>query len=149
VFNNKTKVMKTKIETSIIISGTPEQVWHVLMDFKSYYEWNPFIVNIKGKPIVGEQLEVKFEKMTFKPKVVRVENNHIFEWKGKLLFGGLFDGKHTFEIKKLDNNRVELIQKENFSGLLIPFMNNMIHIETKGNFIKMNEALKKRVEAIN
>lgn len=32
-----------KIETSIIIKATIEQVWQVLTDFKTYPEWSPTI----------------------------------------------------------------------------------------------------------
>lgn len=34
--------------------------------------------------------------MTFKPKILIVEPNKEFRWKGKLGINGIFDGKHYF-----------------------------------------------------
>ena len=39
--------------------------------------------------------------MTFKPKVLTYQVNKEFSWIGHLLFTGLFDGKHKFEL--IDN----------------------------------------------
>ena len=60
--------MSRSIETSIAIAAPRLRVWSVLMDFPSYPDWNPFIRSIKGKPQVGETLEVVIQPPGLKPQ---------------------------------------------------------------------------------
>ena len=76
------------------------------MDFKSYPEWNPFIVSAEGEPTVGARLKIDIQppggkKMTFKPKVITADRGKEFTWLGRLLFPGLFDGEHSFKFEEL------------------------------------------------
>ena len=63
------------LETRIRINASVDDVWNVLTDFKSYPEWNPFVIKIDGKGEVGQHLtnDIKMEGsavQTFRPLVL-------------------------------------------------------------------------------
>ena len=138
--------MKKEITTEVQIAGTSSQVWEVLTDFDSYSEWNPFIKSITGEMKVGNIIKAELGGMTFKPEVLVYEKNKEFKWIGKLLFKGLFDGEHRFQLMDNSDGTTTFIQSEKFSGLLVRLFAKKLDRETKGDFVAMNEALKKRVE---
>ena len=135
-----------KLHTEIIIEATSKKVWEVLMDFDSYGLWNPFIIEIKGEAEEGKTIEVNFPGMKFTPTVLTREENREFKWLGKLLFKGLFDGEHRFELEEMEEGRTRLIHSEKFSGLLVPMFRKKLLGETKEGFEQMNLKLKERVE---
>ncbi len=144
--------LKHKIATRIVIESNIEKVWQELMDFGSYNQWNPFMKSISGAPIESERLKIEVlpegakKSMVFTPIVQKVEKNKHFSWKGSLPIPGLFTGTHIFEIEENRNN-VVFVHKEEFSGILIPFMKSMLKA-TEIGFEKMNKALKDRVEKL-
>ncbi len=138
------------LETEIQIEATPEVVWSILTDLDKYAEWNPFIRKAKGKVGVGEKLEVCIsppngKEMIFKPTVKSVLKNSEFRWLGRFLFLGVFDGEHIFSITPNEKGCL-LVQKENFSGLLVPLMWGSLDKNTREGFVSMNIALKQRAE---
>jgi hypothetical protein len=133
------------IATEIYINASPATVWSVLMDFKSYPEWNPFLKSINGKPKVGERLSIEIMDTGFKPTVLVCEEHKHFEWLGHLLIPGLFDGQHKFELIKQGDGTL-LKHGESFKGLLFPLFRKKLLPKTKAGFELMNEALKLRVE---
>ncbi|HPI90566.1 MAG TPA: hypothetical protein PK859_14770 [Spirochaetota bacterium] len=50
---------------------------------------------------------------------------------------------HTLDLVEIDAGKTKLVQKEDFSGILVPFFN---FDSTVSGFTMMNEALRKRVE---
>ncbi len=143
-----------EVRTSIHIRASPEKVWSVLTDFDSYGAWNPFIKSIKGEVALSQVIEAHVcppasNEMTFKPVVLVFEENKELRWRGKLLFSGIFDGEHRFVPKANEDGLTEFIHAEKFSGILVPFMRKMLNGRTKNGFVKMNEALKKKVESLS
>jgi hypothetical protein len=141
-----------QLETEITINAAPSAVWKVLMDFKAYGEWNPFVVSIKGKADVAAYLKtsIKMEgkkPMDFEPEVLVVRTNQEFRWKGKMFVKGLFDGEHYFILEEKEDGRTELIHGELFTGILAGLILKMIKEDTLKGFESMNEALKIRVES--
>src|SRR6187431_348920 len=123
--------MPKEIITEIIIQATPEKVWSVFSDFDKYPEWNPFIKSIKGEVKVGNTIIARLEApntkgMTFKPKVLSFEKNVRFSWLGSLLFPGLFDGEHSFELIDNKNGTTTFVQSEKFTGILIPLFKKIL-----------------------
>ena len=144
------KELKTEIE----IEATSEKVWSILTDFEKYPEWNPFIKRASGNVKEGEKLEVFIEPpngkgMVFNPTVKHVEEYKEFRWLGRLLFSGVFDGEHIFEISTTQNGNVIFIQREIFSGVLVPLMWGSLNKNTREGFSAMNFALKRRAESIS
>lgn len=138
------------LETEIQISASPEKVWSILIDLEKYSEWNPFIKNAVGQIKVGERLKVCIsppdgKEMVFKPTVKSVNENKEFSWLGHFLFSGVFDGEHIFKIEPIKDGCL-LIQKENFSGLLVPLFWGSLDKNTRAGFDQMNRAIKERAE---
>jgi hypothetical protein len=143
--------MAKEIKTEILINATPEKVWTILTNFDNYPNWNPFIKSIKGEVKVGKKITVRIEPpnakgMTFKPRVLVFIANKELRWLGHLLFAGLFDGEHKFELVDNGNGTTTFIQSEKFKGILEPLFKKTININTKNGFALMNEKLKERAE---
>jgi hypothetical protein len=143
---------KKELYSEIEIEANPEKVWRILSDFSSYPDWNPLMRSIHGELVVGKRLVVRLQPTgsrgtTFKPTVLTVDQNHEIRWIGHLLISGLFDGEHILEISPLDDSKlVKFVQRENFSGLLLPFLSGMLRNDTARGFVEMNKALKERAE---
>lgn len=140
-----------QIRTEIKIISTPDKVWGILTDFEKYPDWNPFIKKISGRDREGEKLEVFIEPpgrkgMLFQPTVKEIEVNKRLRWLGRVVLPGIFDGEHIFEIIEVEENSLTFIQRENFSGLLVPLLWRSIEEPTRNGFSAMNQALKQRVE---
>lgn len=140
-----------EIKTEVIINARPEKVWQVLTDFKAYPTWNPFITSIEGEVFEGSKFKVKLQplgssSMQFKPVCVSFIENHEFSWIGKLVTKGVFDGKHCFELHALDNEKTKFIQREEFTGFLVPFFWKKLDVNTRWSFEMMNDKLKETVE---
>ena len=144
--------MKKQLRTEIEINASSEKVWRILTDFADYPNWNPFIKSIKGKPEIGERLEVFIQPtgakgMTFKPTLLAVEKEKELRWRGKFFVPGIFDGEHIFQIETLNEKRVKFIHSENFKGLLVGFLAKSLDTGTLRGFREMNEALKRLAES--
>src|SRR5690606_40996364 len=98
--------MAKEIKTEIVIHSSPEKIWKILTDFENYPNWNPFITYINGNVEKGNKIVVNINppngsKMVFKPTILTIIENKELVWQGKVLFKGLFDGTHKFEL--IDN----------------------------------------------
>ena len=139
-----------EIYTEIQINASPKIVWEIISDFENYGTWNHFIQEISGIPKEGSQIKVFIKPpnskgIKFKPKILKYEPENEIRWLGKLWIPKLFDGEHSLKINKIDKNRVSFVQKERFSGLLVPLLANMLK-DTKSGFEIMNNELKKESE---
>lgn len=144
--------MLKQIRTEILIKASPEMVWSALTDFSNYKTWNPFIKSIQGQVVVGQKITVilhppEGSRMTFKPTVLALNRNKEFRWLGHLLFKGLFDGEHKFELIDNNDGATIFIQSETFKGILVPLFSKMLDINTTNGFKLMNEKLKMMVES--
>jgi len=140
-----------EITTEILIQASPEKIWEILTIFDSYPTWNPFIKMIKGEIKVGNTITVRLEPpeskaMTFKPKILTFEVNKELSWLGHLLFKGLFDGEHKFELIDHGNHSVSFRQSEKFRGILVPLFKKQLNNKIIKGFEQMNRKLKEIVE---
>ncbi len=145
--------MAKQITTSILIHATPKQVWAVFTDFKSYPQWNPFVRSINGAIQTGQKLTVQLQSsptsvITMKPRLLVFEANCELRWMGHLLFTGLFDGEHKFELVDNGNGTTTFIQSEKFNGILVPLFKKMLDGNTTNGFKAFNQKLKERVERV-
>lgn len=143
--------MTKEIKTEIVINTAPEKVWNILTDFDKYPTWNPFIKSVTGKVAVENKIAVRIEPpeatgMTFKPKILAFETNKELRWIGHLLFPGLFDGEHKFELIDNKNGTTTFIQSEKFGGILVPLFKKMLDVNTTNGFNLMNSKLKELAE---
>jgi hypothetical protein len=140
-----------ELYSRIEIHASPERIWEILTNFAEYPDWNPFIRSIRGDVVEKTRLAVYLKPsgavgMTIKPVLLKVNPLCELRWKGKLLFPGLFDGEHVFEIMPREDGTCLFIQHEYFSGILLPLLENMLKRDTARGFAEMNEALKARAE---
>ncbi len=141
------------IQTWIIINCPAAKVWQVLSDFEAYPDWNPFIREISGNSQHGDHLRVTLRPpeskgMTFKPRILCCDPEKELRWIGKLMLPYVFDGEHVFTLTDNSDGTCTFTQSEHFRGLLVPFLKNMLDNNTRKGFILMNEALKRRCEAM-
>ncbi len=61
--------------------------------------------------------------------------------------GGIFDGRHRFDLTRSNNGGTVLTQSEQFSGIMVRFMRKSLDSQTVAGFEAMNAALKTCVEA--
>ena len=140
-----------EIRTEILIHASPQKVWSILTRFSDYPQWNPFIKTLTGTPVVGQQIKARIEPpgakgMTFTPTVLAFTPDREFRWKGKLLVSGLFDGEHIFELIDNGDGTTTFIQREQFTGILVPLFKQMLDVNTFNGFQLMNQKLKELAE---
>ena len=140
-----------RIETKIQIDAPADIVWSELIDMSQYSEWNPFIEYEDGETSKGEKLQLKIVQpsgMSFsiKPTVTENRENQKFEWLGRLLMPGIFDGRHTFELAE-ENGTTTFRHYETFTGILkYPMGWFGVYRKTRPGFELMNQKLKQRAE---
>lgn len=143
-----TRISPRELRAETQIDASPQQVWDVLTDFRSYPRWNPFIVSAVGEPRVGARLTNKLSDdggtMTFKPKVLVAKPGQELRWIGRFGMPGIVDGEHYFLLQEIAGGRTRLVQGETFTGVLVPFAGGTLEVED--GFERMNAALKARVE---
>jgi len=141
-----------EIEAAVEIFADCHSVWKTLLDFQSYPEWNPYIRYADGSAISGQKITIRTQppgarSLVFHPRLIVVEPNRELTWIGSSLPHFLFAGQHSFLLQSQEDGKTRFIQKERFTGLLVPFVSNIIVNRTLTGFHLMNEALKKRVES--
>ncbi len=150
-----------ELVSEIEIEAPAAKVWQILTDFRKYSEWNPFITQINGELKKGAKLEVHLQppnekkEMVFNPTILNIEENKELRWLGKG-GAGMFNGEHRFFIKPLlvaddhedEKEKVQFIQSEKFTGMLVSLMGKRIDTNTRKGFEEMNIALKDRAEKV-
>ena len=143
-----TNIRPYTLQASIQIDAPPQRVWAVLTDLAAYPRWNPFIVSSRGQLRVGATLTNRMHDATgdttFTPTVQVVEPGHELRWLGSVGPGGIFDGQHTFTITRIGPDRVLFTQREDFTGVAVPFYESRLHNDTLPQFRAMNAALAQR-----
>jgi hypothetical protein len=135
------------------IAAPAQTVWAELSAVARFVEWNPFITSVQGELVAGGRLKVRIappggRPMTFRPTITAVEDGKRLEWLGRLVFPGVFDGRHSFQLEDLGDGVTRVTQAEEFSGLLVPFARTMLE-RTQAGFEAMNEVLRLRAESAN
>jgi hypothetical protein len=139
-----------KIQAVIEIDAPTETVWAELSAVSVYAEWNPFITRFEGAPVAGTRVAVRIappggRSMAFRPTITDVEDGKRLEWLGRMGLPGIFDGRHSFHLEAIGDDRTRLTQAEEFRGVLAPLAGSMLE-KTRAGFEAMNEALRLRAE---
>jgi hypothetical protein len=133
------------LEASIQIHASPQRVWAVLAGRAAYPRWNPFIVSSRGQLTPGATLVNRMHDATgdttFTPVVRVVDPGQELQWIGRIGPGGIFDGQHTFTIRQIRPGLVLFTQREDFTGVAVPFYEGHLHADTLPMFRAMNAAL--------
>lgn len=142
---------KRWINTEIEINAPSTVVWKVLTDFPGYGSWNPSIRQIDGELNVGKRLRVFVRlpcglPMVLRPKVLGFAIEQELKWLGNLLVSGVLDGEHLFMLEPLGEAHVRFVQREVYSGVLLPIIWPWLRSQSLEAFIMMNLALKRAAE---
>ncbi|KAH7196317.1 uncharacterized protein B0J16DRAFT_31 [Fusarium flagelliforme] len=145
----------SKIEESIIISAPPAKVWSVLMDLKSWPQWNTFVTSIEVQPphtqlSVGSKQTIAINNSQIYTNTASVVNpGKELRWNGSILTPVLFDTEHWCLLEEVEGEEVStrFLQGERFSGILAPIIGAMGKLEElREGYVRMNQDLKKAVE---
>jgi hypothetical protein len=143
--------MTKQLNTQVDIQATPDRVWEILTNFGAYPAWNPFMVSAVGTARRGERLTIQMQPAggraaTLRPTVLEASPGRQLRWRGQILARAVFAAEHTFTIEPIGDGRVRLTQREDFRGVLVPFLAKSLDKGTLPAFKQMNEALKRRAE---
>ena len=139
-----------EIYTEIEINAPAGAVWSILTDFDRFPQWNPFMKRFSGTLQEGAKLEIFINPpnsrgMTIKPEILEYEPGKKLRWLGVLGVRRLFDGEHIWTTEEINEYKTLFIQKEVFTGLLVPLGSGLLK-NTATGFEMMNQALKEETE---
>lgn len=144
-----------ELYTEVMIEATAERVFRILTDITRYHEWNPLIVSACGKVAAGETLDIRIRPpgkldQPYVVEVLRVVPEREFIWLGHMKIKGVLDGTHFFELFPEGTNRVRLVHREEFRGLLVPLVwKAFLDTRMREGFEALNRSLKAQAENPN
>lgn len=142
------------LEAVTIIRAPAARVWDALSNFASYPHWNPYIRRIVGEAREGARIEVSIQPpgrigMTCWSTLVEMKTGRMLRWRHRLLLPGVLDHEHRYLIEPLAGDRVRLVQREVYTGLLAPILPRGLDGSTLEGFRAMHEALCMHTGAMN
>lgn len=141
-----------ELYTEVWIDASAERVFQILTEVARYHEWNPLIVSARGKVAAGENLDIRIRPpgksdQPYVVKVLSVIPGREFVWLGHMKMKGILDGMHFFELFPQGPNRVRLVHREAFRGLLVPLVwGTFLDTRMREGFEALNRKLKELAE---
>ena len=141
-----------ELRAAIQISAPIDKVWQVLTDFDHWKDWNPMVNHVSGSASVRSKLNITMrgpnskDAMKYQPTVLEVNPPKSLRWRATMMSGFMFTNDRVFELKE-KNGGTELINREEFSGLMVPLFWNKMNQFVVPMLEKMNKALKEKMEA--
>lgn len=141
-----------ELYTEVVIDAAAARVFQILTDVTRYHEWNPLIVSARGKVASGETLDIRIRPpgksdQPYVVEVLRVVPEREFVWLGQMKMKGILDGMHFFELYPEGANRVRLVHREEFRGLLVPLVwRAFLDTRMREGFEALNRNLKELAE---
>jgi S-(hydroxymethyl)glutathione synthase len=147
----KEEIMQ-RLETEIKINASPQTVWSVMDDLERYPEWNPLVPEFSGRTTVGQVVTGKIvlhnvPAFPLTPTLIRIVAARELRWISVASDHGL-SGEHYFILTPCADGGTHFVHNEDFDGANLPMMWPGIEAVTRPVYIKMNEALKARAEAL-
>lgn len=142
--------MDRTVRTGIVIDAPPERVWAALTGFGGYDAWNPCLRSIDGEAKPNNILRITIRlawlpPIRFRARIDRFTRNEILGWRGMLFFG-LLNGRHWFELQPLDAGKTLFVHVESFGGVLASPLFAIVSGVIRDSYDAMNRALKANVE---
>lgn len=139
-----------RIQTSIDIDAPAERVWATLVDFASYEGWNPFVIRVRGAPIVGEpvRLTVKLggRKMGRTHIVSRVEPYTTLAWTIETRAPWWIHGERIQRVEPLGPNRCRYTNDEQVHGVMGVIVGPLMGASVRSGLEAAGRGLKARCE---
>ena len=140
-----------ELRAEIQISAPIEQVWRVLTDFDHWKDWNPMVNQASGTASVPSKLKLTMrgldskDAMKYEPIVLEVDPPKYLRWRATMMSGFMFTNDRVFELKA-KNGGTEVINREEFSGLMVRLFWSKMNQFVVPMLEKMNKALKNKME---
>jgi hypothetical protein len=141
-----------ELRAEIQISAPIDQVWRVLTDFDHWKDWNPMVNQASGSASVHSKLKITMrgpdskDAMKYEPTLLEVDPPKNLRWRATMMSGFMFTNDRVFELKE-KNGGTTLINREEFSGFMVPLFWNKMNQFVVPMLEKMNKALKNKMEA--
>ncbi len=141
-----------ELRTEIQISAPIDRVWQVLTDFDHWKDWNPMVNQVSGNATLGSMLNITMcgsggkDAMKYQPILLEVSPPPSFRWRATMMSGLMFTNDRGFELSEKNGGTV-LVNKEEFSGLMVPLFWGKMNLFVVPMLEKMNKALKDKLEA--
>jgi hypothetical protein len=143
-----------EIKTELTLAAPAYRIWDLLTDCALYPQWNPLFQSATGRLKTGEHLELLaklpgIDPFTIKPQLLAVEAQKGICWRHTLMFAGVFTWKYCFELEPLAPERIRLIQRSAFGGILGPLFNLALGALIRDGLAELNQAVKRWAEKGN
>ena len=142
-----------QLRSEVEIKASPEKVWRVLTDFKSFPTWNPFIREAQGKLVPLSQLKIRLmigrRLVTFYAYVTVVDPPRELRWIARQRLAGIFDVDRRFELERVGRSQVRLVQSERATGLLAPVLVPILRRRIQQGYRALESALQDRVQHVH
>ena len=144
-------IFSKTLDARIEINAPVTLVWQVLTNFAGYQHWNPYVVKASGELKVGGRINAVLHQprrglIPMHTTIVTLTPNAELHWVGRMGLPGTFTGNHHFLLQADGPDRTIFTQHEDYAGLLIPFLKDMLERDTLAGFVLMNEAIKREAE---
>jgi hypothetical protein len=137
--------------TFVAINAPAEKTWATLIDFSSYPQWNPYIVEVDGTPRVGEKLKIVEEaggkRHSHTVRVSRFDSStHELRWEGSLISAILLKWDEGFEVEAVDANHSRVSIINSHQGFLAKTYYRYNKNRDLLTYREFGSALKKKLE---
>ena len=134
--------MATSYGVRRTINASPERIWELLTDARSYPDWNPAVVSIDGTIAAGEKIKLVsiVSPRAFTLKVAELTPPRRMVWADGMPLG-LFKGQRTYTLTPNDSGATDFSMVEEFTGPLAPLITKTIPDMTE-SFDKFADGLK-------
>lgn len=142
-----------ELRTEIVIDATAKRVFRILTNMGRYVEWNPLIISAEGTISPNEDVNIIIrlrnqQDMPYVVRIISIVPDQAFVWIGHFKMRGLLDGLHFFELFPEGDNRVRVVQREEFRGILVNFVwRSFLDTRMREGFEAVNQSLKALAES--
>jgi hypothetical protein len=139
------------LETEWIqIEAPADIVWSTLTDFASHQTWDSYVVAWEGEAKAGSRMRLVAmadRRREFVPIVTEAVPARRLCYEHRVLGGLILRAEHEMIIEPEDGApRCRFLQRERFTGFVVPFAWNAIRSSAGPGFERMNKDLKAEAE---
>lgn len=141
-----------ELQAAIQIAAPIDRVWQVLTDFDHWGDWNPMVNHASGNATVNSKLNITMrgadskDAMKYQPTILESNPPKNLRWRATMISGFFFTNDRVLELREKDGG-TELVNREEFSGLMVPLFWGKMNQFVVPMLEKMNKALKDKMEA--
>lgn len=141
-------ISEKRVSTEILISSSPDKVWSVLMDERSYAQWNPVLIPLHGEIDQGNTITYQWNQANGQSTeadsrvIIKTKNSELHQRGGT---PGILTFDHRYKLIPKGRDTL-VVQSEVYKGIGVLFWDAS---QMEGAYEGVNEALKARVENID